>query len=68
MTTAPTTGETIKALREKRHLTLTALAAAAGLNKGHLHHIENDKTQPSLETLRAIARALRVKPSRLLAA
>jgi transcriptional regulator with XRE-family HTH domain len=48
----------IRAFRHRRGLTLEALAAAAGIHKGHLSRIERGEKAPSVGTLEAIAQAL----------
>jgi transcriptional regulator with XRE-family HTH domain len=53
-------GERIKALRQKRKLTLAEIAETANLSASHLSQIERDKTTPSLTTLTGIARVLGV--------
>ncbi|WP_446744467.1 helix-turn-helix domain-containing protein [Silvibacterium acidisoli] len=50
----------IRHLRRKNGLTLEALAGSVGIHKGHLSRIETGEKAPSLATLEAIARALRV--------
>jgi transcriptional regulator with XRE-family HTH domain len=53
-------GARIRRLREAQRLTLEALGRRVGLTKGSLSKIENGKTNPPLETLDGIARALMV--------
>ena len=53
-------GAQIRRRRRDRNLTLSAVAAATGLNVGYLSQVENDKASPSLETLSALADALDV--------
>ena len=55
------TGESpIKVWREYRKMTLDQLAAAAELSKGYLSDLENSKRKGPVDTLRAIAQALKV--------
>jgi transcriptional regulator with XRE-family HTH domain len=55
----------IRALRLEAGLTLADLAAEAGLGKSTLAQLESGKANPSVETLWAIAAALRVSFARL---
>jgi transcriptional regulator with XRE-family HTH domain len=60
-------GKKIQTLRLEKGLTLPELAAKAGVSKGFVFQIEDDeKTNPSLETLNKIARALDVTLAELL--
>jgi len=52
-------GRKIRNLRLRRGLTVQKLADAAGLSKGFISQVENDRTSPSLATLRGLATALR---------
>jgi transcriptional regulator with XRE-family HTH domain len=53
-------GVRIRELRTGRGMTLTALARATGLSAGLISQVERGLTDPSLETLRRIARTLDV--------
>ena len=55
----------VKRLRQEAELTLAELALAAGLGKSTLAQLESGKGNPSVETLWAIAAALRVPFGRL---
>src|ERR671911_434216 len=55
----------IRTLRRNAGLTLAELAAAAGLGKSTLAQLESGHANPSVETLWAIAAALRVPFARL---
>ena len=55
----------VRALRMDAGLTLADLAAAAGLGKSTLAQLESGRANPSVETLWAIAAALRVPFARL---
>jgi transcriptional regulator with XRE-family HTH domain len=55
----------VRALRMDAGLTLHDLASAAGLGKSTLAQLESGKANPSVETLWAIAAALRVPFARL---
>ena len=57
----------IRALRAERGLSLSALAAAAGIGKGSLSEIEHGARNPTLATLYALAGALGVPLATLLA-
>jgi transcriptional regulator with XRE-family HTH domain len=50
----------IRELRQKRNLTLQALAEKAGLSVSYLSEIELGKKQPSLETIDKLSQALNV--------
>jgi DNA-binding XRE family transcriptional regulator len=58
-------GSRIREIRKARGLTLDALAAKCGIAKPNLSRLEHDKVTPKLETLRAVAAALRVDPELL---
>ena len=51
-------GRKIRDLRLRRGLTVQQLAEASGLSKGFISQVENERTSPSLATLRDLARAL----------
>ncbi len=51
-------GARLRALREARGLSLSALARAAGLGKGTLSELESGQRNPTLETLFALTSAL----------
>lgn len=59
-------GARVRALREERGLTLTALAAAAGIGKGSLSELEAGRRNPTLDTLYAVAGPLGVPLAALL--
>ena len=52
-------GRKIRDLRLRRGLTVQKLADATHLSKGFISQVENDRTSPSLSTLRDLAAALR---------
>jgi transcriptional regulator with XRE-family HTH domain len=60
-------GETIKAVRTGRKLSLAGLAQASGLTKGFLSQIESGRSNPSLASLGRIAQALGTSATNLLA-
>lgn len=51
-------GRKIRDLRLRRGLTVQQLADASSLSKGFISQVENDRTSPSLATLRDLANAL----------
>lgn len=51
-------GRKIRDLRLRRGLTVQQLAEASKLSKGFISQVENDRTSPSLATLRDLASAL----------
>jgi len=60
-------GKKIRTLRLEKGFTLPALAEKAGVSKGFLFQIEDDeKANPSLETLNRLAKALDVTIAELL--
>jgi transcriptional regulator with XRE-family HTH domain len=59
-------GVTLKRLRERRGMTQEALAKAAGVHRVYVAQIEAQTKVPSVTTLEKLARALKVKPGRLL--
>jgi transcriptional regulator with XRE-family HTH domain len=54
--TKVTVGERLRELRIERGLTLEQVAEAAGLSKSYISQLENDKSNPSLNSLQAIMR------------
>jgi transcriptional regulator with XRE-family HTH domain len=54
------TGARIRQLRTQRGLTVAQLAEAAGVSTGLISQVERDRTDPSLETLRKIAKVLQL--------
>lgn len=59
-------GQKIRELRKEQNLTLRELAKKASISFSYLGDIERGRTNPSLETLRNIAKALRIPASFLL--
>lgn len=53
-------GARVRALRQDRGLSLSALAAAAGIGKGSLSELETGQRNPTLDTLYAVAGPLGV--------
>ena len=51
-------GETIKQLRRERQMTLQNLADTTGMSVPFLSQLENDQANPTLSTLRKVARGL----------
>ena len=60
--------EALKALRERSGMTGPALAEAAGIGKAHLSNIEHGRRTPSPQITKALADALKVPVSAILAA
>ncbi len=60
-------GLQIRALRRRNGLSITELAAAAGISSGMLSKIENGQISPSLATLQGVAGALAVPITTLFA-
>jgi len=59
-------GMRIQALRAKRSMTQEALAKKARLSRGYLARIETGRHEPTLRTLRKLAKALGVPVTALL--
>jgi XRE family transcriptional regulator, regulator of sulfur utilization len=59
-------GARLRALRERRELSLGALAARSGLGKGTLSELETGRRNPTIETLFAVTTALGVPFSAVL--
>jgi transcriptional regulator with XRE-family HTH domain len=53
-------GTTIRAVRQKKGITMSQLCEGTGLSQGFLSLLENNKTTPSLNTLESIANYLKV--------
>jgi transcriptional regulator with XRE-family HTH domain len=54
-------GKKIKELRKDQGLTLKKLADMVGVSASYISQVENEKTSPSIATLRLIARALGIR-------
>ncbi len=63
---AAAVGARIRALREARGLSLSALASEAGIGKGSLSELETGRRNPTLDTLYAVATPLGVPLAALL--
>lgn len=57
----------IKEIRQEKGLSLRGLAAKAKMGYPFLCNVENEKADPSLSTLRRVAKALKVRVIDLLA-
>ncbi len=60
-------GNTLRKLRKDKHLTQSALAAAANLQQGFISDLEHNRKEPGARTLVLLASALQVSVSALLA-
>ena len=60
-----TFGARLVALRKAAELTQTALAALVGVSQVQISLIESGQREPSVGTLRKLAKALGVSPGRL---
>ncbi|MBS5937150.1 helix-turn-helix transcriptional regulator [Clostridium sp.] len=56
-------GERIKSLRKQNKLTQVELAKKSNISRSYLADIENDRYNPSLETLKALSNSLNVNLS-----
>ena len=63
-----TVGDSVKTLRKMAGQSQAALAQRAGIDRVTLLRIEKGHMAPRMDTLEAIAKALRTTPSKLLAA
>lgn len=61
-------GRSIRRLRRHLDLTLEEVATSVGISRSFLSQIERTRAAPSLTTLEAIARALKVTPEYFFAA
>ena len=59
-------GTRVREARRRLDLTIQDIADATGLSKGFISQVENDKTSPSLVTLKKIAEALQTQLTYLL--
>lgn len=62
-----TLGQRVRALRQARGWTLAVLASKAGLSVGYLNDIEHDRHVPSLGRLAAVASAMGLAVTEVLA-
>lgn len=53
-------GSTIRAIRQRKKITIPQLCEGTGLSKGFVSNLENNKTSPSIATLQTIAKFLNV--------
>jgi DNA-binding XRE family transcriptional regulator len=56
----------IRAWREYKNMRINELAKRIGISGSYLSQIENGKRNPTIETLKAIARALDIEPEMLI--
>jgi len=59
-------GTTLRRLRQAKKLSQAELARRADLTREYVNKIEAGRYDPPLSTINALAKALRVKPSKLL--
>ena len=55
-------GKRVRAIRQRKRISLSELARRAGISKSHLSLIERGASTPSVETVQQIANALGVPP------
>jgi transcriptional regulator with XRE-family HTH domain len=53
-------GSSIRAIRNRKKITITEMSEATGLSKGFISNIENGNTSPSINTMETIAKFLDV--------
>jgi len=59
-------GKNLKLLRKERKFTQVQLAKKTGISSNYYARIERDEENPSLEVLKEISKALKVKSSEIL--
>lgn len=59
-------GKNLKKIRKEKQLTQVELAEKAKISSNYYARIERDEENPSLEVLKDIAKALKVKSSEIL--
>jgi transcriptional regulator with XRE-family HTH domain len=59
-------GKSVRKLRIERFMSQAELSKAAGVSPAHLGRIERNEHDPHLSTIRKIAKALGVDPSKLI--
>jgi transcriptional regulator with XRE-family HTH domain len=59
-------GMKVQTLRDKRAMTQEVLAKKAGISRGYLARVETGRHEPTLTTLRKLAKALGVPVTALL--
>ena len=59
-------GKTLRKLRQARQLSQAELARRADLTREYVNKIEAGRYDPPLSTINALAKALGVKPGRLM--
>ncbi|EPJ56189.1 MAG: toxin-antitoxin system, antitoxin component, Xre family [Osedax symbiont Rs2] len=55
-----TIGKTVKEFRLMRNLSLNDISSETGLNKSYLSKIENEKRDPSIDSLSKISKAINI--------
>jgi transcriptional regulator with XRE-family HTH domain len=61
-------GEAVRGLRERRELSQERLGELSRLHRNYIGGIERGELNPTLKTIKKLAAALELTPSRLLAA
>ena len=62
----PKIGKNLKRIRKDKKITQVQLAQKAGISSNYYARIERDEENPSLEVLKEISKALKVKSSEIL--
>lgn len=55
----------IKQIREKKNMTITELSSKSGISRTTIYKLEDQNTNPSLETMSKIASGLNEKPEKI---
>ena len=58
--------QNLRRLRQDRGLTQEELAGQAGLNRNYVGMVERAENSPTVDTLEALAKALKIEPEQLL--
>jgi transcriptional regulator with XRE-family HTH domain len=66
MTLRRIVAQNVGRLRQERGLTQEELADLAGLNRNYVGMVEREENSPTVDTLEALSRALRVEPEEFL--
>lgn len=53
-------GSTIRAIRNRKNITIAQMSEGTGLSKGFISNMENNNTSPSIQSLQAVAQFLNI--------
>jgi XRE family transcriptional regulator, regulator of sulfur utilization len=60
-------GDAVRAVRQEKGVSQEDLGHLSGLHRNHVGQIERGELSPTIDSVELIAKALKVKPSELLA-